>query len=94
MATNKASGPTTATVKRLFAVSGNLCAFPKCQVPLVDLVSGKVTGRICHIKGRKPGSPRCDLRQTDAERHSFGNLVLMCPIHHDVIDADEASYTV
>jgi len=94
MAMNKASGPTTVTVKRLFAVSGNQCAFPKCQVPLVDPASGKVTGRICHIKGRKLGSPRFDSQQTDAERHSFENLVLMCPIHHDVIDADEESYTV
>ena len=94
MVTNKASGPTTTTLKRLFAVSGNQCAFPKCQAPLVDPASGKVTGRICHIKGRKPGSPRYDPRQTDAERHSFENLVLMCPIHHDVIDAGEESYTV
>jgi hypothetical protein len=94
MATSKSSSPTVATVKRLFAVSGNQCAFPKCQVPLVDPASGKVTGRICHIKGRRPGSPRYDPRQTDAERHSFENLILMCPIHHDVIDADEESYTV
>jgi hypothetical protein len=94
MATKKASGPTVATVKRLFAVSGNQCAFPKCRVPLVDPPSGKVTGRICHIKGRRPGSPRYDSQQTDTERHSFENLILMCPTHHDIIDADEESYTV
>lgn len=88
------SDPTPATVKRLYAVSGNQCAFPKCQVPLVEPQSGKVTGRICHIKGRKPGSARYDLNQTDAERRSFSNLVLMCPIHHDVIDDDPDSYTV
>lgn len=94
MSSNEMSGPSIPTVKRLFAVSGNKCAFPKCSVPLVDPRSGKVTGRICHIKGRKPKSPRYDPQQTDAERHAFENLVLMCPIHHDVIDADEASYTV
>ena len=92
--TRTPSGPTSATVKRLFAVSGNECAFPKCIVSLVDHASGKVTGRICHIRGRKPGSPRYDRGQSNAERHAFGNLVLMCPIHHDVVDADEQSYTV
>jgi hypothetical protein len=94
MNSSEISGPTIAIVKRLFAVSGNKCAFPKCNAPLVDPASGKVIGRICHIKGRKPSSSRYDPQQTNADRHAFNNLVLMCPIHHDIIDADEASYTV
>lgn len=83
-----------AVTKRLFAVSGNICAFPKCPLPLTDAQSGKVTGRICHVKARNPSGPRYDASQTDEERHAFENLILMCPIHHDVIDADETSYTV
>ncbi len=86
--------PRIKTVKRLFAVSGNCCCFPKCKNTLVDKVSGKVTSRICHIKGKKKGSLRYDLKQTDEERHSFDNLLLMCPIHHDVIDDDDVKYTV
>lgn len=86
--------PTTATVKRLFAVSGNQCAFPNCHNPLVDPASGKVTGRICHIKARRQDGPRYDPIQTEEERHAFENLLLMCPIHHDVIDADPDSFTV
>lgn len=86
--------PSAATVKRLFAVSRNTCAFPRCTVPIVDAASGKVTGRICHIKARQPGGPRYDDSQGDAERHDFENLILLCPIHHDVIDADVESYTV
>lgn len=88
------ASPKTSTVKRLFAVSGNRCAFPRCNNPLVDSASEKVTGRICHIKGRKPGAARYDANQTEEERHAFENLILMCPIHHDVIDSDELSYTV
>lgn len=88
------SYPSLPTIKRLFAVSGNRCAFPKCPLPLVDEASGKVTGRICHIKAQSPGGARYDENQTDEERHGFGNLVLMCPIHHDVIDSDEDSYTI
>ena len=88
------AGPSAATVKRLFAVSGNRCAFPECRLPLVDRASGKVTGRICHIKAESPGGPRHDPEQHDEERHGFANLVLMCPIHHDVIDSDVEKYTV
>lgn len=86
--------PTVATIKRLFAVSGNRCAFPKCSLQLVDPPTGKVTGRISHIKARQPGGPRYDESQTEEQRHSFENLLLLCPIHHDVIDDDPQSYTV
>jgi len=88
------AGPSVATVKRLFAVSGNRCAFPGCALPLVDEASGKVTGRICHIKADSPGGQRYDPEQHNRERHGFANLVLMCPLHHDVIDSDGETYTV
>ncbi|HEX3069107.1 MAG TPA: hypothetical protein VHX14_11070 [Thermoanaerobaculia bacterium] len=85
---------TEATAKRLYAVSGNACAFPRCPLPLIDPASGTLTGRICHIRARNPKGARYDTLQTDEQRNSFENLILMCPIHHDVIDADEKSYTV
>jgi hypothetical protein len=87
------SSPSTAVIKRLFALSSNRCAFPKCTVPLVD-VGGKVTGRICHIKAASSCGPRFDHQQSDQERHGFENLLLLCPIHHDVVDADVDSYPV
>jgi len=86
-------GPTSATVKRLFAVSGNCCAFPKCKNTLVDQPSGKVTGEICHINARSADGPRYEAEQTDEERHSYKNLLLLCPIHHQVIDDDPVAYT-
>jgi hypothetical protein len=86
--------PAEKTIKRLFAVSGNLCAFPKCKSSLVHEDSGKVTGRICHIKGNRPGAKRYDSTQSDEDRHGFANLILLCPTHHDVVDDDEIAYTV
>lgn len=86
------AGPSTATIKRLFAMSGNHCAFPKCTSPLID--GDKVVGRICHIKARKKGGPRWDGDQTQEQRHGYDNLILMCGRHHDVIDDDEEAYTV
>jgi hypothetical protein len=63
-------------------------------MPLVEEGSGKVTGRICHIKAQSVGGPRYDASQSEIERHAFENLILMCPVHHDVIDADVGKYSV
>lgn len=71
------------------------------MLPLIDEQSGVLIGEVCHIKGCKPtrkGDPvrskRYDPKQTDAERHGFYNLILLCRIHHTVIDADDIAYTV
>ena len=89
---SRPADPTPATTKRLYALSGNQCSFPKCEIPLVD-VGGKVTGRICHIEAAEPGGPRYNAVQTMEERRAFENLTVMCPVHADVIDADVDSYT-
>ncbi len=86
--------PSSPTVKRLFALSGNTCAFPKCTTPIIDKSSGSVLGEICHIKGDKIGSPRYDASQSNAERQSFDNLILLCAQHHKVVDDDVKSYSV
>jgi len=88
------AGPSIATVKRLFAVSGNRCAFPGCEERLVDEASGSVMGEVCHIKAKSSDGPRYDAEQTDEERHGFGNLVLLCPTHHARVDGDPGRYTV
>ena len=62
------SGPSTPTVKRLFAVSGNRCAFPGCTLPLVDQASSEVLGEICHIQARSPNGPRDTYNCADSRR--------------------------
>jgi hypothetical protein len=95
MATNDGpKEPSRPTMKRLFAVSGNLCAFPKCSTPLVDPQSGSIVGEICHIEGDKPGAARYDSAQTNEQRHGFDNLILLCNVHHKIVDDDDAAYTV
>lgn len=88
------TAPSLRTVKRLFAVSQNQCAFPRCMTPMVDKTSSSVVGQICHIKGEKRGSARFDEDQPDAERQGFENLILLCGSHHKIIADDEAKYTV
>lgn len=86
------SRPTSTTVKRLFAISGNRCAFPDCPQELVT--SNVVTGEICHIRAQRGGGPRFDPAQTEVDRHSFENLILLCPPHHTVVDQDVQAYPV
>ncbi len=81
------------TIKRLFAMSGNLCSFPNCKIPIVE-ESGTVTGEICHIKAQSPKGPRYDSRQTEEERQSYDNLVLLCARHHKIVDAEPEIYDV
>jgi len=88
------TGPSRPTVKRLFALSGNKCAFPDCRSPLVDPTGGSIIGEVCHIKGEKPGAARYDATQTNQERHSFGNLILLCGMHHKIIDDNPQEHPV
>lgn len=79
-------------MKKLFARSGNRCAFPKC--PTVLTLDDTLLGEVCHIKGERLGSARHDPNQPETERHAYDNLIIMCPTHHKVIDDDEEAYTV
>lgn len=87
------NSPTQKTIKRLFAVSRNMCAFPGCEIPLVE-DSGTVTGEIAHIKSVSENGPRFDPKQTDEERHAFDNLILLCGRHHRVVDVEVDKYSV
>jgi len=85
--------PSARTIKRIFAVSGNRCAFPNCQAPIVD-ENGTIIGRICHIEADSLGGPRYNPIQSSDERQGFDNLILMCANHHIIIDDDYESYTI
>jgi hypothetical protein len=86
------SGPSVTTIKRLFALSGNRCAFPGCTHPLFDQ-KGALIADVCHIAGDKPGAKRYDPSQTDEQRQGFNNLIVLCANHHRVVDSDEVTYT-
>lgn len=89
---------TEKNLKILWGESGNLCAFPECNIEITALSGNKgyTLGEMAHIKGDKAGSCRYDSNQTDAERNGHKNLVLLCPTHHTIIDKPEnlSIYTV
>src|ERR1700735_5209883 len=77
-------------VASLAMVSGGTCYWPRprCLVPVtVDIDGDMVLNvEIAHIRGAHENGPRYVKGMTNAERRMFGNLLLMCPSHHRVID--------
>jgi len=95
-AKSKARQITPNTIKRLFALSGNCCAYNhdgnNCQVQIVQASSQDLITQICHIEAAEPGGQRFNPYSNDDYRRSFANLVLLCPNHHKVTD-DIITYT-
>ena len=85
---------TNVTIKKLFGLSKNQCAFPKCTQSVIDYKAGIVIGEICHIKAKNLEGSRYDSAQSSNERDSYQNLILLCPTHHTIVDNDIGSYTV
>lgn len=83
---------TKQTLKKLFALSGNTCAFPGCTKRLVNQKNA-LDSNICHIEAAEPGGERYNKSMTDKERADYKNLILLCPQHHDETN-DIFTYTV
>lgn len=86
------AGPTEKVIKKLFALSRNRCAYPQCSTAIVH-PAGTVVGEVCHIKAQNSGGPRFDSKQSEEARHSFENLVLLCSVHHRLVDDQPDTYT-
>jgi hypothetical protein len=84
--------PTGEVLRRLFAFSGNLCAFDGCAHVMVN-PQGIFVGQICHVEAAEPGGQRFRADMTNEQRRSFENLLLLCYGHH-VETNDESQYPV
>ncbi|WP_274015943.1 hypothetical protein [Vibrio parahaemolyticus] len=84
--------PKLDTVRALFARSGNQCAFPGCTHQMINSKQ-QFVGQICHIEAAMPQGERFNAEQSDEERRSYDNLLLLCYQHHIETD-DVAEFTV
>ena len=85
MAKSKARNYSQLTLKKLYALSGNQCAFVECPVMFVNWENDTNFSNICHIEDANESlhkSDRYNLNMTDLQRADYTNLVLFCPNHH------------
>lgn len=93
MTKSKAREITQLTRQRLYAMSGNCCAFPDCTQTFFNIDDETNISNICHIEAAEQGGQRYNSNSNDEYRRSFNNLILLCPNHHKVTD-DVQKYTV
>lgn len=83
------------TRKVLWGRSGNRCAICKHEL-IVDATKQddeSVVGDECHIVSSQENGPRHDSNFPHERFDSYENLILLCRIHHKMIDDQEATYT-
>lgn len=73
--------PTLPVLKALLAKSGNRCAFPGCNHPIIN-ESNILVAELIHIEAAEAGGERYNPSQSDDERRGYENLLFMCHRHH------------
>lgn len=67
--------------RTLFAKTGNQCAFPGCNHPLID-EDNEFVAQVCHIEAARISGQRYNSEMTDEDRRSVENLIVLCYRHH------------
>ena len=89
-------GITDKTRKILWGRSGNRCAYCKCLL-VIDRTSQddeSVVGDECHVIAENEQGARGISDKTSEERDSYQNLILLCKVHHKMVDDQRETYTV
>jgi hypothetical protein len=77
---------------------GAVCAFRGCGQWLVQEASANdpaaVVGQMAHIVAHSDQGPRADPSYPPERRNLAENLILLCPTHHVLVDAQDSTYTV
>lgn len=82
----------------LWGRSGSRCAMPNCREELVmdatETDDESLIGEECHIIARRPDGPRGDAAVPEEKLDAYENLILLCRIHHKIIDDQANTYSV
>lgn len=83
------------TRKILWGKSGNRCAYCKTELTMDGShnVPAAVIGDECHIISKQPKGPRGQF-EVNIDYDGYSNLILLCKIHHKLIDDQPQTYTV
>lgn len=78
-------------IKKLYANSGNICAYPGCNVNLIENIN---QSQICHIISEKQNGPRHIENYNNGDYDVEENLILLCLNHHKLIDTNVSEYPI
>lgn len=82
----------------LWGKAGATCAFPGCRRSLVrDATQDDrevLVGEIAHIVAQSQGGPRRDNDVPGGNIDGYGNLILLCHEHHELVDQQHHTYSV
>ena len=90
----------TKDVKILWSKAAGRCSMPDCRAELIADSSAArhppntLIGDTCHIVARKPDGPRRASLLSEADRHHYSNLILLCRNHHAIVDQDPEAWPV
>ncbi len=78
----------------LWTVARGLCSFDGCKKDLLveDAGNRSLIGQIAHIEARSKKGPRASSKSAKDEANTLDNLILLCPIHHKLIDDHPVEY--
>lgn len=83
------------TLKLLFGFAAARCS--KCRRDVVAEATSKdpavVLGKIAHIVGHSDSGPRADPSFPTEQRNQYSNLLLLCGLCHDLVDAQDSTFT-
>jgi len=86
------------TRKMLWGRSASRCSFPDCRRRLVEDESEtddpSIVGDEAHIVARAEDGPRGDSDLSPEQRDRYDNLILLCKVHHKLVDDQPNIYTV
>lgn len=82
------------TRKLLWGCSGNRCSICKKELILkyFEEDDGSVIGDECHIISKASNGPRYDPNFPKNKIDHYDNLILLCKVHHKIIDDQEKNY--
>jgi HNH endonuclease len=82
----------------LWGLAAARCAYPGCPRKLVEdsteTDDPTLVGENCHIVAEADDGPRGDRSMPIEDRNRYANLILMCSVHHKIIDDQVATWTV
>jgi hypothetical protein len=86
-------------LRLLYTRSGNVCAFTGCNEQLTELPASDDddavnTSDIAHIVADSRQGPRGREELSEEDRAKYTNLILLCPVHHRIVDNQKNTYSV